>query len=192
MYIISLIILNYVGFEILEILRDPAQQSEESSFLGFLSTIGIWLWISSAAISIFTVFIHNVYDKNNAKELLILTGLFSLLLAVDDFFMIHDRYINEYLCYFIYVVLIGFMILRYFKIIISNGGIAFLLACTFLGLSVFTDLIQGYRYVLSIEYEDTQVVEEGFKFMGAATWLYFNGRIASFTLNSKTEKQKQG
>ncbi|MFK5972418.1 MAG: hypothetical protein QM485_03975, partial [Flavobacteriaceae bacterium] len=51
-YSLSIIRLKSVGFEIMEILRDPAQQSGASSFLGFLSNIGIWLWISSAALSL--------------------------------------------------------------------------------------------------------------------------------------------
>ena len=107
-YSIALFWLRYSGFMIMEILRDPAQQSGESSFLGFLSNIGIWLWVSSVE------------------------------------------------------------------------GFAFLVAGSFLALSILTDLLQSYS---PLSYTYTQVFEEGFKFIGAATWLYFNARMASFQLS---------
>ncbi len=54
-----------------------------------------------------------------------------------------------------------------------------------LASSIFTDLIQT-RIPLSYEY--SQVIEEGFKFIGAATWLYFNCCVALSLLVPATEK----
>ena len=184
-YSLSLIGLKSIGFEIMEILRDPAQQSKTSSFLGFLSNIGIWLWVSSAAINFFIVLAHSISEKKHLKELLFLAGMLSILLAVDDFFMIHDRYINQNICYLIYVILLGCLFIRHFKMIIAIEGFAFLSAGIFLALSIVVDLIQSK---LPLNYQYTQVIEEGFKFVGAATWLYFNGRVALFFLSSNNGK----
>jgi hypothetical protein len=80
----------------------------------------------------------------------------------------------------------GFLLILHLKRIIAIESISFLLTGFFLGLSIFTDLIQDefppnyYQYI--------QIFEEGFKFIGAATWIYFNGRVASFLLVSATEK----
>lgn len=52
-YGLSLAAMTSIGYQIVEILRDAAQQTGESSFLGFLSTINVWMWISSAAIGFF-------------------------------------------------------------------------------------------------------------------------------------------
>ena len=49
-YALSVLVLTSSGFTLLEILRDPAQQTGMSSFLGFVSNIGVWIWVSSAAI----------------------------------------------------------------------------------------------------------------------------------------------
>ncbi|MRU16666.1 hypothetical protein FDP25_14590 [Roseovarius sp. A21] len=49
-FVTSLSILSLAGFGLVEILRDPAQLTEQSSFLGFLSNVGSWLWVSAAAI----------------------------------------------------------------------------------------------------------------------------------------------
>jgi len=178
-YSLSIIRLKSVGFEIMEILRDPAQQSGESSFRGFLSNIGIWLWVCSAAISFFFVLVSDTIINKNSKGLLLLTGILSLLLAVDDFFMIHDRYVSQKICYLVYAIFIGFLFIRHFKMIIEIEGFAFLLAGILLASSIVTDIIQSK---IPLDYQYVQVIEEGFKFIGAATWLYFIGRVASSTL----------
>ena len=184
---VSLLILRLSGFSVVEILRDPAQQSGASSFIGFLSNTGIFLWISSLAICLFSI--SNYKKKDNYKELLFLVGILSLLFAVDDFFMIHDRYLNEYICYLIYAVSASVLLIRHFKIIIEIDGFAFLLACLLLALSIFTDVVQhilpvklGYNAYDLVFYEYTQIFEEAFKFVGGATWLYFSHQISSYVL----------
>lgn len=183
---LSLLGLKSAGFKVMEILRDPAQQSGASSFLGFLSTIGIWLWIGSTTISFFFVLTHNFSGRKNLKELLFLTGMLSILLAVDDFFMIHDRYVPEKICYLFYAIVLGSLLIRHFKLIIAIEGFSFFLAGTFLALSIFTDLIQEN---ITLYYHYSQIIEEACKFIGASTWLYFNGRLALFLLNPVTEKK---
>ena len=176
-YGFSLFAMKSQGFNLLQILRDPAQQSGASSFLGFLSNIGIWLWISSAAIGFFVVSTSKSRFNSNHRELIFLTSMLSIILAIDDFFLIHDRYINQKICYFAYAILATIILVRHYKQIIEIAGFAFLAAGTFLALSILTDLVQSY---IPIRYSLTQVLEEGFKFIGAATWLYFITRIASF------------
>ena len=41
----SVWVLTDAGFTLKEIVRDPAQQTGLSSFLGFVSNIGVWLWV---------------------------------------------------------------------------------------------------------------------------------------------------
>lgn len=179
-YCISLFGLWSQGFSVMEILRDPAQQSGASSFLGFISNIGIWLWISSAAICFFSLLTNETKIDDNGNELLILIAIFSMILAIDDFFLIHDRYIAQEICFFTYAVCALLLLFRHHKKIIEIDGFSFILAGLLLGLSILTDLIQ---YYLPYPYSYIQVFEEGFKFTGAASWLYFSGRVASFKPN---------
>jgi hypothetical protein len=176
-YFISLAVLSENGFEIMEILRDPAQQSGQSSFLGFLSNIGIWLWISSTAICFFALLNDN--SKFRDKELIFLVGTLSLILAVDDFFMIHDRYLDQGICYLAYAIVTGALMVRHFNKIIGIDGFSFILAGSLLALSIITDLIQKH---IPLPYSVVQVFEEAFKFVGAAVWLYFSFKIASNNL----------
>ena len=176
-YGFSLLGLRSRGFAIMEILRDTAQQNDVSSFIGFLSNIGVWLWVSSVAICSFTVLTSDFLTDKKRRELLILSGILSFFLAVDDFFMIHDRYINQDYCYLAYAILTSALLIRHYKTILEIEGFAFLLAGLLLASSILTDLTQSYN---PLSYHHVQVFEEGFKFIGAATWLYYISRVASF------------
>lgn len=174
-YALSLIGLNKaLGFTPMEVLRDLAQQTEVHSFRGFLSNIGVWFWVSALSVAYFSaIFLH----RGKKQRLLILMGLLASILATDDFFLIHDRYVNQYICYFFYVLVALAILLLHFKDIIEIDGFSFLLAGGLLAGSIATDVIQGY---LPFGYETTQIFEEGCKFVGAASWLYFTCRVASF------------
>ncbi|WP_293961992.1 hypothetical protein [Sneathiella sp.] len=173
-YIISVLVMKTAGFDLIQILRDPAQQTETSSFLGFLSNIGNWVWVSSAAICLFSAI--NVGSPGTARrrELALMVGVLSLALGIDDFFLIHDRFIHEYILYGAYAVLALALMARHYRQIVEIDGFSFLLAGGFLALSIFTDLIQES---IPVRYGISQLAEEGFKFLGATTWLYFSVRM---------------
>ncbi len=171
----------------MEILRDPAQQNGQSSFLGFVSNVGIWLWVSSAAICFFSAITSQLVNKGSKRELLFLVGILSVILAIDDFFMIHDRYVNEKLCYLLYAIVAGTLFVRQYKNIMEINGFSFLLSGLLLALSILTDLPQSYN---PFRYSYIQVFEEGFKFTGGGTWLYFSCRIASFCPTPSTTRNQ--
>lgn len=176
-YILSLVVLRSNGFGIMEIIRDTAQITKESSFLGFLSNIGIWIWISSVSICFFVIITKKNSLSKNHIQLLLLSGLLSLLLAVDDFFMIHDRYVNQNVCYLLYGILALSLLIKHYSLILKIEPMAFIMMGLFLMSSIFTDLIQGY---IPMKYSHIQIFEEGFKFVGASTWLYFNIKVGDY------------
>jgi len=180
-YSLSLASLTGQGFQLMQILRDPGQQLDQSSFLGFLSNIGVWMWVSTAAITFFGALAIGPGRKDGLRELFVLLGGLSLFLAVDDFFMIHDRYISQRYIFPVYAVVAVAILLRHFNRIVQTDGFAFLLAGSFLALSIATDFFQG---MIPWRYAHTQVLEEGFKFVGAATWLYFAVRLGVSSLRS--------
>ncbi|HFQ62016.1 MAG TPA: oxidase [Epsilonproteobacteria bacterium] len=187
-YTVAFNILHNNGYHTMEIIRDFAQQMDESSFLGFLSSIGTWLWVSATAIAFFGFMTVQSSKTYRHRELLFLLGVFSLLLAFDDFFMIHDRYIDQNICYGTYAFLAIALLLRHYKTIIMVNGFGFIFAGTLLAASIFTDLIQDY---LPFRYSSVQIFEEGFKFTGAATWLYFVALVAAYHFDNKMKKTKK-
>jgi hypothetical protein len=188
-YGISIEVLSSAGFSLKEIIRDPAQQMGQSSFLGFVSNIGVWLWICAGTICLFSAGVGGFSTDRKHKQLLILIGLLSLVLAVDDFFLLHDRYLPQRMVFLFYAFFAITLLVRYFKKIMEIDGFAFLLAGGLLALSIFTDLNQRK---IPFDYAHVQVAEDGFKFVGAASWLYFSYRLASFRLIRSADTGSQG
>lgn len=184
-YCVSLVWLNLSGLSTAQILRDPAQQSGASSFIGFLSNLGVWLWVSAAAIGFFAAFVLIVDGKKPLREFIILLAVLSLILAVDDFFLIHDRYIPQRYCYLFYGVYASVLLLRHYKSILTIDIIAFVMAGSFLALSIVVDLTQKYS---PWGYDIAQIFEEGFKFTGAAIWLYFCVSTAYLALTTQRDR----
>lgn len=179
-YIVSIEVLKASGLEVSQIIRDTAQITNTSSFLGFVSNVGFALWISAAAISFYSTTLQG-NQAHVYKELLWQTGLLSLALAIDDFFMIHDRYINQKICYLFYAIITFLILFRHFKLLLAIAGLPFFIAGALLAASVLTDLVQAYS---PLNYQLTQVIEEGLKFNGVVFWLYFICKLGKQASNN--------
>ncbi len=180
-YLLSVLILSLGGFTLVEILRDTAQTTKQSSFLGFVSSIGAWLWVAAASVTFFRMAIYGRGVSDPHRTLVMLLACFSLFLALDDFFLIHDRYITEGILIPIYILFLGYLIRRFWPLIGAIDGTAFLMAGGLLAMSVVVDAVQE---ILPIGYGASQMLEEGFKFVGAAAWLYFCYRVAAYRLGT--------
>ncbi len=187
-YLISIGAMALGGFTLVETLRDTAQITKESSFLGFVSSIGAWLWVAAATVCFFRVAASTWPAGDAHKLLLILCGWFSAFLAVDDFFMIHDRFITEGILVPLYALFVGYLLRKYYAKIKEIDVFAFLMAGGLLGMSIAVDVTQE---ILPISYGLSQSLEEGFKFVGAAAWLYFCYRIAAYQLGGAASGQSQ-
>jgi hypothetical protein len=177
-YLISVSWMEYSGFALEEILKEPPMVTNTSSLTGFVSNIGNFIWVASFSICFFTIYSHRQILSYEHKELLFLTGFLSLLLCIDDFFMIHDLYVDQHLCYLVYAISAFALLGRHFKLIIKIEGLVFFIACFFLAWSVFTDITQDF-YPISTRV--VQIFEEGFKFIGISAWLYYCIKISLFT-----------
>ena len=82
-YVISFTLLKIGGFTTVEILRDVMQQTGQHSLLGFLSSVGAWLWVAAATLCFFRYALERREGSGRYRKLLILTGGFSLFLGVD-------------------------------------------------------------------------------------------------------------
>ena len=175
-YGVSIFVLTGSGFTLREILRDPAQQSGASSFLGFVSNIGVWMWVSTTAICAFSLIVGASSGRHRHSELMVLLGLLSLLLAVDDFFLLHERYVYQKGIFLFYAIVALSLLVRHYRSIVAVDGFAFLLSGMLLASSIIIDLKQRK---IPMDYAHVQVIEEACKFVGAALWLYFCARVGA-------------
>ena len=178
LYLSILYISNLYEIKLGLVIRDLAQTCGYPIGVGMISNIGILLWGASSAISLFVSFTKDVNEETS--KLLLLGGLFSALLCIDDFFLLHDRYIGPDFLNITYLSITLFLLVKFWKILIKIGLITFIISILFLGLSVFFDGVIQQLFIKNYEY--TQFVEEGFKFLGIACWLNFWCRACSFAL----------
>ena len=160
--------------------RDPIQTYNGSPFAGILSNIGIIFWCSTIAILLFSSKIAQEMGRPKALyRFFFFSGLLTILMMIDDLFMMHDVIFPEYLNLdenFFYVFYGSSVItLLYFfrRVIVKSDYILFLLAFFLLAGSVITDVV----VILGLNIKGTYLIEDGFKFLGIISWFVYFTRI---------------
>lgn len=155
--------------------RDLATTFHTHPFTGMVSNIGVLFWCSTAVICIFSSLLLSNKDKSTAKFLLF-SGLFTLVLLVDDLFMFHDYVLPVYLGFPEEVVYLGYFLtaVTYFlvfsKQILKTEYTILLMACCLLGMSIVCDILleqDGWTFL----------AEDGFKLFGIVTWFVYFSRV---------------
>ena len=92
LYLAILSVSNLYNIKHSLVVRDLAQTCGYPIGVGMISNIGILLWGAAASICLFTTFLEGI--NRESSKLLLLGGIFSSLLCIDDLFLLHDRYIG--------------------------------------------------------------------------------------------------
>lgn len=142
-------------------------------YTGLLSQAGILLWAAAAGICFLTGSALAVRNAAPAiRHFFLAAGALTLLLGLDDAFMLHDVVLPDYLgiaeepVYAVYGGLIVlFMVVFRGRILASSYGIL-AIAAVFFGLSVVADLgvLRGSEPFL---------LEDGTKIVGIVSWLTY-------------------
>ena len=180
LYLAILYISNFYNIKLSIVVRDLAQTCGYPIGVGMISNIGILLWGAAASICFFTTFLESI--SSESSKLLLLGGLFSGLLCIDDFFLLHDRYVGPDFMNLTYLSISIFLLVRFRKLLKKIGLLNLIVSILFLGLSVFFDGV--IQMIFTQSYDLTQLFEEGFKFLGIACWLNFWCKASTYALNS--------
>lgn len=138
-------------------------------YYGAISTIGVLMWCASSTLCFFGSMI--LYKINNfpKSNFLLLAGIISLFLMVDDQFLLHEYVVPGYLgidevfVLGLYPLLIGFYFIRYYKDILTSQFLVLVSGLSLLALSIFIDMFLTVPAFL----------EDGFKFIGIAGWFAY-------------------
>ena len=185
-YIGALFFGSQVGIKPVLVLRDLMQTCDQPMVVGMISSFGYLLWAASATICLFVCFSGLVVSKS-WRQFLILGGVFSGVLCIDDLFLLHDRHVGQEFIYITYAVMAVIILIRFRDLIAEVNGVSFLAAVVLLGLSVISDRLQIF---FPDNYPTVQIFEEGFKFMGIACWLAFWSQASGYA--SKLRGDKSG
>ena len=115
-------------------------------------------------------------------------GIFSAVLGIDDFFLLHDRYLGPDFLNITYLSMTIFMLIKFWKVFLKIGLLPLIISLFFLSLSVFFDSI--VQQLFSNNYELIQLYEEFFKFLGIACWLNFWCNASFCSIKLKRFKYK--
>jgi hypothetical protein len=160
-------------------------------YIGFVSNIGAFVWAFAIAICVYVgVLLFNQREQRNASYFFLYAAVLSILLMLDDFFMLHEiiypRYfhIGSDIIYSIYAALgIGFVV-KFKKIILQSDLIILFLSFGFFALSIFFDELRE-----SIAISDYWIIaEDGSKLIGVIYWLAYFSITGKSYLLVKVEK----
>ena len=179
-YVASLSLSGLAGIKGQLVLRDLAQTCGTPAGVGLLSNLGYLLWLAAGAVALFTAYSGQPGVRGKQYELLACGGWFSFILCIDDMFLLHDRYIGQTFLYVVYMVFAALIATRYRRQLMASRGELFLLAVALLGASIGIDQFQRD---LPFKYETVQLVEEGAKFLGIATWVLYWWQASAQSLN---------
>lgn len=158
--------------------RDPAEVQDYSIYIGILANWCALLWLITASICLFSaVLLKQNKSPKSVLVFFVLSGIFSLLLGVDDLYMLHDRifpkflHIREgffYLLYFltfaVYLIYFASRILQYNYMLFAAAFVLF----------VFSRI--PHR-------ESLNAVGDMLKYFGVVFWLAFFYRAALYEVN---------
>ncbi len=153
--------------------RDPIAVLDGHPATGVVSRVGILLWCATAAICFFAAALLGRNKDAVMSRFLMISGLFTSFLLLDDWFMFHEELFPDYLhipqpaVYAGYLVLIAMYFFKFGKVIAATEYSLLLIACGFFALSIICDFLlppEGLQFLL----------EDGLKLFGIVTWfLYF-------------------
>lgn len=164
------------------LLRDVTATGELPFFAGFVSQLSGILWSASLAVCLFTLIVmrRRSGDFTGPKRLLLLGGILTGVLLLDDFFLFHEEIAPEYLNIGEEIVIAGYLILGVvfvfsnWKEILSSEYLILMLALTMFGTSIFFDALPIENLPVRYFWEQLELfLEDGFKFAGIATWLTY-------------------
>ncbi len=178
LYLTILSVSNFYNIKLSLVVRDLAQTCGYPIGVGMISNIGILFWGAAASICFFTTFLESI--NRESSKLLLLGAIFSSLLCIDDLFLLHDRYIGPDFLNLTYLAISIFLLVRFRRILKKIGLFNLIISILFLGLSVFFDGV--IQQIFNQSYELTQLIEEGFKFIGIVCWLNFWCKASSNAL----------
>jgi hypothetical protein len=169
---LTVVFSNYGDFPTAIFSRDPTSTMKVHPLTGMQSNLGILVWWAAAAICFFG---HAVlrYSHSDAtlRSFLLWSGVITAVLALDDFFLVHDDLVLRYLklsetpVLLSYTALLVWHLVRFRRHILRSSYLLLLLALMFFGLSIVVDFFQEHwlspwRIFL----------EDGFKLLGIVSW----------------------
>ena len=185
----------YLQSDIAVFFKDPLDITGGHPFFGIMSNIGVIVWSFSVAICFFSYFLLKTSKKyHDVLGFIMFGGFISLVLLLDDLFMLHEiiylRYfgVGEEIVFSFYGMMMFFYLVKFRKILVKTEFIFLLLAVFFFALSILADLIPKSLIPKSLIPKSLipwyLLFEDGPKFLGIVSWFGYQYSVCFQELQS--------
>ena len=183
------VIAKLTNIPTMDFFDDPSQIVGYDYYIGLVNNLGIIIWAATMGICIFTFFILRRTDGNGGlAKFLLFSGLLTLILLIDDFFLIHEwlyDYTSEFIVPVVFLILFILLVFRFRKIILDTDYIFLIAAIVFFGISLVLDVLQSRVVIISGGVRT--LMEDGCKLLGIISWLTYFARTGLAELRSPTD-----
>lgn len=180
-----------------DLLRDPLAVAELRQpecckiYYGAVSSLGVLIMMSAAAICLFAALLSLSRQNNTAARMLAMAGLFTAWIALDDLFLVHENVlpafgIPELVTYGMFAAYGLVYVALFWREILRHNFILFGIAGCFLATSVLIDFVFHNDSVVRL------MVEDGSKLVGICAWAGFHVMAAWNMLQNADDDTARG
>ncbi len=166
------IISSNTGIPMYMFTRDPIAALDGPLYVGFISNVGVLLWIAAGAICLFSFWVLKV-NFNDKFYFLLFSGLFTIVLCLDDLYQLHEMVLPDYIgipqkvVFLAYGAITLLYLLKFKSVINKTDYFVFLVALFMFSLSVIVDQIP--KSILA----NPHLIEDGAKLLGIVSWFIY-------------------
>ena len=184
------VISNLIQQPLPSMLVDPAAVVAQSRFTGLASNIGVLVWTATATVLLFNaLFRFHSKGTDTYFWFLMFFGFFTVILMLDDFFLLHEGFSNlfsvsENLVFLSYVAVLVAGLVRFRRLIRHTDYLLLLLALMFFALAILVGFV---RYEIQSYIGETRIlIEAGLKLLGIVGWFGYFTRLTFKRLLSRS------
>ena len=178
--------------------RDPVQSLGAPFYIGFASNVGILFWCAAAVVCLFTAAVlRRTSGRSEWSYFFTFAGILTAILLLDDFFLIHDEIVPNYLFpkkgwlhlnEKVVLAVYALIAMRFFwncrwLILRKTDWLLLAVAMGFLALSVISE--RSFTKAVIPSKELRFLAEDGFKLMGIVGWFHYFARTALAVVTRK-------
>ena len=169
------------GIAIAEFTRDPLGFTDIPVYTGVLSNLGAAIWSGTAAVCLFSYGVIRMRSTGRAGlNFLLAGGLITVLLLLDDFFMLHEVVFPQYVgvvedvVYAAHALLLVWLLLWFRVTILQTDYLLLALALAAMGFSFSVDFVAPLVSIPGL-----YVFEDGAKLFGIVSWAAYFVRASA-------------
>jgi hypothetical protein len=180
---------HWLHIPLTKLVSDLVYLGQLPIYNGLFSQIGLFFWMAGATICLFgVVLLAGRKADRNLRWFLVVSGLITLYLGLDDAFLFHDYaffvylHLSEVVVYGLYLLLFAGYLVGFAKTILRTDYLLLGIALAFLGFSMVTD-------ALEIPFFFEELFEEGAKFAGIVSWMVYFGSVVAGAVRERMQAE---